>query len=117
MSELTIKQHIDAAIAGVMNLQIEAGLPAEDQRNAGRCFSLAITHLEDAKMRVTRGLALNRGVFNEVDLQNPEGIERAVSNFEANVTGQVPGLGRSAESDVDLGGGGGPLAERPSDAT
>ena len=78
MSELTIKQHIDAAIAGVMNLQIEAGLPAEDQRNAGRCFSLAITHLEDAKMRVTRGLALNRGVFNEVDLQNPEGIERAV---------------------------------------
>jgi hypothetical protein len=58
---------------------------------AGREFSLAITALEDAKMRLTRGLAKQQGIFNEVDLEQAAGIERAQSNHAANVAGNADG--------------------------
>lgn len=60
-----------------------------DQRNranrAGREFALAITALEDAAMRLNRGLTMAAGVYNEIDLEKPDGMERARANHEANV--------------------------------
>lgn len=44
-------------------------LRAESAHPAAREFSLAITALEDAQMRATRGLAMTKGVFAPADLQ------------------------------------------------
>lgn len=60
---MTIKQLTDEAI-----LQLEE-LRGEDRSSAAREFSLAITALEDAQMRATRGLAIRQGVFAPKDLQ------------------------------------------------
>lgn len=60
---MTIKQHIDAAITA---LETHRG---DDRSPAAREFSLAITHLEDAQMRATRGLAIRQGKFNPADLE------------------------------------------------
>lgn len=66
-----------------------------DQRNranrAGREFALAITALEDAAMRLNRGLTMAAGVYNEVDLEQPEGMERARANHAANVAANADG--------------------------
>lgn len=83
---MTIKTHIDTAIE-----KIERHAARGSRSAADRELALAITHLEDAKMRVTRGIAMYRGIFNEVDLQTTAGIERATSSFEANVAGNAPG--------------------------
>lgn len=91
MDSLTTKQHIDAALTSLDAHR--AGCAPGDP--AGREFSLAITHLEDAKMRLTRGLAKRTGVFNEVDLEHPDGIARAQANFLVNATEERPPHGRS----------------------
>lgn len=97
---LTIKQLIDGAIAELHAQQ--KGLDHGDP--AGREFALAITALEDAKLRATRGLAHRHGIFNEVDLQNPAGLSRAKENFDRNVMGNTPGgIARSPET-VSAGG-------------
>ena len=99
---LTIKQLIDGAITEIQDQQ--RGLDRGDP--AGREFALAITALEDAKLRATRGLAHRHGIFNEVDLQNPAGIARAKDNFDRNVMGNQPGgIARSAEPAMTSGGG------------
>ncbi len=59
--------------------------------NVGREYSLARTAVEDAKMRTTRALAKQEGIFNEVDLEKGEGIARARENHAANVAGNVSG--------------------------
>lgn len=56
---------------------------------AGREFSLALTALEDATMRLNRGLTMAAGVYNEVDLEKPGGIARAQANHAANVAGNA----------------------------
>ncbi|HEX6620402.1 MAG TPA: hypothetical protein VF024_12120 [Solirubrobacteraceae bacterium] len=59
---------------------------ALDRANrAGREFSLALTALEDATMRLNRGLTMAEGIYNEVDLEKPDGIGRARDNHAANV--------------------------------
>lgn len=59
----TIKQLIDEA-----TLQLER-LRGDQRDAAAREFSLAITALEDAQMRATRGLAKRQGKFAPADLQ------------------------------------------------
>lgn len=61
---MTVKEHIDAAVEGIENLE-----PRGSRTEADRELSLAITHLEDAQMRVTRGLAKHLGKFNPADLE------------------------------------------------
>jgi hypothetical protein len=61
---VTVKEHLDAAIAG-----IEALEPRGSRSEADRELSLAITHIEDAQMRVTRGLAKHLGKFAPADLE------------------------------------------------
>jgi hypothetical protein len=60
---MTIVEHITAA-----TVQLDL-LRGSDRDQAAREFSLAITALEDAQMRATRGLAMRSGVFNPADLQ------------------------------------------------
>jgi len=60
---MTIKQHIDAAIKQAEDLRLGS------LSSAAREFSLAITALEDAQMRATRGLAKTQGKFAPADLQ------------------------------------------------
>lgn len=59
----TIKELIDEAIDQL------AYLRSNNVGEVGREFSLAITALEDAQMRTTRGLAKIQGKFAPVDLQ------------------------------------------------
>lgn len=61
--EKTVKQLTDEAIERLE--QFRASLPMP----AAREFSLAITALEDAQMRATRGLAMARGCFAPADLE------------------------------------------------
>lgn len=62
----TVKQLVDQAVDRVRAVQ-------GDHRDPGaREFALAITHLEDAQMRFTRGLAIRQGKFNPVDLEKSE---------------------------------------------
>lgn len=61
---MTIKEHIDAAVAGIEALEHRG-----DRSAADRELSLAITHLEDAQMRATRGLAKAQGKFAPADLE------------------------------------------------
>lgn len=68
--------------------------PATDldrANRAGREYSLALTALEEAMMRLNRGLTMAAGVYNEVDLEKPDGIERAQANHAANVAGNQAG--------------------------
>ena len=59
----TIKELIDEAIAHLDEFRANhPGAPARE-------FSLAITALEDAQMRATRGLAKATGQFNPADLE------------------------------------------------
>ena len=60
---LTTKQHIDEAIARCdARRQNNPGPPARE-------FALAITALEDAQMRFTRGLAMVTDCFSPADLE------------------------------------------------
>lgn len=59
----TVKELVDAAIERVRKVQ-------GGQRDEGaREMALAITHLEDAAMRFTRGLAMRQGKFAPADLE------------------------------------------------
>jgi hypothetical protein len=60
---VTINEHIAAATGQLEQLR------GENRSAAAREFSLAITALEDAQMRGTRGLAMTAGIFNPADLQ------------------------------------------------
>lgn len=60
---MTIKQLTDEAILQLVELR------GDDRSSAAREFSLAITALEDAQMRATRGLAIRQDVFAPKDLQ------------------------------------------------
>lgn len=62
----TIVEHIAAATEQLERLRTEYPGPH------AREFSLAITALEDAQMRATRGLAIQKGVFAPADLQKKE---------------------------------------------
>lgn len=83
---MTIKEHIDAALELLTTRRANA-----TSGDAGREYSLAITALEDAKIRTTRGIAKDAGVFNEVDLEQDAGMDRARANHEANVAGNADG--------------------------
>lgn len=66
MGELTIAELVAMATEQLKRLR------AQNPGPAAREFSLAITALEDAQMRATRGLAMVQGVFKPADLQaNP----------------------------------------------
>ena len=69
---ITIKHTIDTAIAAV-----EAFREGVDDR-ADREFEIALMNLENAKMRATRGIAMRAGLFDEIDLQTPEGLDQAM---------------------------------------
>lgn len=61
--EQTVKDLIDEAIARAnARRENNPGPPARE-------FALAITALEDAQMRFTRGLAMVQGKFAPVDLE------------------------------------------------
>jgi hypothetical protein len=92
-SPLTPKQHLDAALRGILDQRGDT--PNED---AARNFSIAITSIEDAKMRYTRGRAIEEGIFNEVDLDLEPGMKRARDNFHDNVVGN-PGDGITRSPD------------------
>jgi hypothetical protein len=82
----TIKERVDDAIAQLYNLRTGVALEGEGARE----FSLAITALEDAKARVTRGLALMHGWWVDVDLQTERGAE-LWQQFYGAVTGTPAG--------------------------
>lgn len=63
---MTVKEQIDNLINEVRSLQSQQ---THSQGGASREFALAITHLEDAQIRATRGLAKLQGDFNPADLQ------------------------------------------------
>lgn len=81
----TIKQHIDAAIRQLEDHRQVIALQGPEVDRGGRDVSLAITALEDAKLRATRGLCKELGVFNEIDVQVDVGLQRARDNHAANV--------------------------------
>ena len=66
-----------------------AGDALDRANRAGREFSLALTALEDAAMRLNRGLTMAAGVYNEVDLEQDDGMRRARENHAANVAGNA----------------------------
>lgn len=71
-------------LIGLVEDGIELARRRVGQSPAGREFSLAITALEDAQMRFTRGLAREKGVFRPVDLERVDGpSERARFEEEA----------------------------------
>jgi hypothetical protein len=57
-----------AELVGEATAQLES-LRQANPMPAAREFSMAITALEDAQMRATRGLAMVAGVFAPADLQ------------------------------------------------
>ena len=57
----TIKELLDEAIA------LLDAYRAHNPGTAAREFALAITHLEDAQMRATRGIAMTLDKFNPAD--------------------------------------------------
>ena len=64
--EQTVVDLIEEAIARCdARRQNNPGAPARE-------FAIAITALEDARMRFTRGLAMVQGCFNPVDLEAPD---------------------------------------------
>ncbi len=81
MAEATTKEYLDQVKDDVSEKRLVA--TNENRGDAAREFALAITHLEDAQMRVTRGVAMMNGVFNEVDLETEHGITRAQNNWLA----------------------------------
>ncbi|WP_210490928.1 hypothetical protein [Patulibacter sp. SYSU D01012] len=85
---VTIKHTIDEAIAA-----IEAFREGVDDR-ANREFEIALMNLENAKMRATRGIAMRAGLFDEIDLQTPEGLDQAMKR--AAVLAGIP-----VDDDVD----------------
>ena len=90
VANATTKQLVDDGIFRLEVMRQNAKMAVErDGRDtgAGREFSLAITALEEAKLRLTRGLAKYNEVFNEVDLELDDGLGRARENFERNVAG------------------------------
>jgi hypothetical protein len=60
----TIKELIDGVMEAIEALPFRG-----DRSGADRELSLAITHLEDAQMRATRGLAKAADKFNPGDVQ------------------------------------------------
>lgn len=62
---------LDHDPVGIMN----AGAVTQAARN--REYSIAITALEDARMRITRGLAISHDVLTAVDLQDPAQLKAA----------------------------------------
>lgn len=99
-SRATTKECIDGARERLETLRAEqlrraSGAPtheeAEQAMAAVREYAIAITALEDAAMRLNRGLTKAAGIYNEVDLQKPDGIERAKADHAANVAGNQAG--------------------------
>src|SRR5947209_8584228 len=62
--------HYDTAGIGGPNMAIK-------QAQRDREFSIAKTHIEEAGMRVTRGIAMSHDVFGPVDLEDPGAVKRA----------------------------------------
>jgi hypothetical protein len=60
---MTIAEHLDAAFEAI-GVYFATATP-----DARREFALAKTAIEDARMRATRGLAIEKGVFAPVDLE------------------------------------------------
>lgn len=81
--EPTVKELVDQAIDRVRDVR-QAGKGATYEvadLPGGREFSLAITHLEDALMRFTRGMAMRLGVFAPADLEKIGTDPGAASKF------------------------------------
>lgn len=64
MSPPTVIALLDDAGQGIEDLAFRGS-----RTSADRELSVALTHIEDAKMRVNRGFAKHLGVFGHTDLQ------------------------------------------------
>ena len=63
---MTVVEYLDAARTAVVSMRANGG---PEMGASGREFSLAITAIEDAQMRYTRGLAMRLGKFSPADLE------------------------------------------------
>lgn len=63
MPEFTVVELLEAATRQIQS-------QPSDQPGAAREFAIAITHIEDARMRFTRGYAKQNGEFRPVDLES-----------------------------------------------
>src|SRR5881628_2499096 len=78
-----VEQLTTADLLEIITNRIDASRAQYDGMPAGREFALALTTIEEIGWRVTRGVAMANGIFNQVDLEKDEGLPRARENFEA----------------------------------
>lgn len=74
--DLTICALLDRALRDLSDLRGDSRDPY------ARELSLAITHVEDARMRYVRARCMQEGVFNDIDIDGP-GFGRAKDNAAA----------------------------------
>jgi hypothetical protein len=63
---MTVFEYLEAARVSILATRANGG---PEMGASGREFSLAITAIEDAQMRYTRGLAMRLGKFSPADLE------------------------------------------------
>ncbi len=64
--DLTIIDHLNSAAAKITERQ-------NVSLNGKREYAIALTHIEDAVMRVNRGVAMDTGQFNPADVERTHG--------------------------------------------